>query len=176
MPGATTPPGGCAPRVAGGARACLAGCRTRLPTLFTCRIYPRPFLLRYRALNRDGRVCYSQGRGMPVFDAQGQLCRIVGNNIDVTAARAGAERLEKQDYLLRKAGTLLNFGSWDGDLPRTPSSGRKGRTLVVPATGPNASLARCTASTFTPTTPNGPCSATSACGAKKAPSKANTAS
>jgi PAS domain S-box-containing protein len=76
----------------------------------------QPFQFEYRALTTEGQLRHVQGRGVPVLDTQGRLLRMVGNNVNVTDEKRSAALLEKQEYLLREAESLLNFGSWEWDI------------------------------------------------------------
>jgi PAS domain S-box-containing protein len=78
---------------------------------------PAPFEFEYRITDAQGQPRTLAGRGVPLFDDAGQLLRLVGNTRDVTDEKEAAERVRKQEWLLREAEDLLRFGSWEWDLP-----------------------------------------------------------
>lgn len=60
--------------------------------------HPRPFILEFRLLTRQGKVRHIRGQGNVILDEQGQPLRMIGTNIDMTEVRnlAGALHEEKE--------------------------------------------------------------------------------
>lgn len=60
--------------------------------------HPRPFILEFRLLTRQGKVRHIRGQGNVILDEQGQPLRMIGTNIDMTEVRnlTGALHEEKE--------------------------------------------------------------------------------
>ncbi|MGN7974819.1 diguanylate cyclase [Serratia sp. 22264] len=60
--------------------------------------HPRPFILEFRLLTRQGKVRHIRGQGNVILDEQGLPLRMIGTNIDMTEVRnlAGALHEEKE--------------------------------------------------------------------------------
>ena len=71
------------------------------------------FTMRFRTPSGQERQLVGRATKLT---ADGVTPRIVGATVDVTEEKTAAERLKKQEYLLREAENLLNFGSWEWDI------------------------------------------------------------
>lgn len=78
--------------------------------------HPEPVEFKHRIRRPDGQTRVLSGQAVPQTDARSRVVGLVGSVRDVTEQEAAAERLEKQEYLLREAETLLNFGSWEWNI------------------------------------------------------------
>ncbi len=72
-----------------------------------------PFGFEYRITDAHGRARLLAGRGVPLFDENGRLSRLVGNTRDVTEEKQAAEALKKTEVLLSEAEASLAMGTWD---------------------------------------------------------------
>ncbi|HEY9625996.1 MAG TPA: PAS domain S-box protein [Coleofasciculaceae cyanobacterium] len=63
-----------------------------------------------RVLRPDGTVRYVELRGEPIFDAQGNLLRIVGTTLDITDRKQIEEALRQSEQLFRGAFATSAFG------------------------------------------------------------------
>lgn len=57
---------------------------------------PRPFILEFRLLTREGKVRHIRGQGNVILDAQGKALRMIGTNIDMTEVRNLTEALHQE--------------------------------------------------------------------------------
>jgi PAS domain S-box-containing protein len=56
---------------------------------------PRPFVLEFRLLTRQGEVRHIRGQGNVILDGQGKALRMIGTNIDMTEVRNLTEALHQ---------------------------------------------------------------------------------
>lgn len=70
----------------------------------------------YRVIHPDGSVCWLISRGMPVFDANGQLARYIGTIIDITARKQIELELIANRKRLGHALDAARAGVWEWDL------------------------------------------------------------
>jgi diguanylate cyclase (GGDEF)-like protein/PAS domain S-box-containing protein len=57
---------------------------------------PRPFVLEFRLLTRQGEVRHIRGQGNVILDGQGKALRMIGTNIDMTEVRNLTEALHQE--------------------------------------------------------------------------------
>ncbi|CAI1204667.1 Cyclic di-GMP phosphodiesterase Gmr [Serratia proteamaculans] len=57
---------------------------------------PRPFILEFRLLTREGKVRHIRGQGNVILDTQGKPLRMIGTNIDMTEVRNLTEALHQE--------------------------------------------------------------------------------
>jgi PAS domain S-box-containing protein len=64
----------------------------------------------YRIVRPDGSVRWVMDRGVPVYDAEGRLIRLLGANVDITETREAAERLRELQSQVLHASRLSAMG------------------------------------------------------------------
>ncbi|CAI0715594.1 diguanylate cyclase [Serratia quinivorans] len=57
---------------------------------------PRPFILEFRLLTRQGEVRHIRGQGNVILDGEGKALRMIGTNIDMTEVRNLTEALHQE--------------------------------------------------------------------------------
>ncbi|CAI1039372.1 diguanylate cyclase [Serratia grimesii] len=57
---------------------------------------PRPFILEFRLLTRQGKIRHIRGQGNVILDSQGRPLRMIGTNIDMTEVRNLTEALHQE--------------------------------------------------------------------------------
>ena len=64
----------------------------------------------YRILRPDGSVRWVVDRGLPIYDADGRLVRLLGANVDITESREAHERLRELQAQVLHASRLSAMG------------------------------------------------------------------
>ena len=75
-----------------------------------------PFDLEFRFHHSSGQVRWMSVRGLGIHDDRGDLVRVIGVNIDITARKKMEEALRNSERDLRHAQSVAQTGSWRLDM------------------------------------------------------------
>ncbi|MDZ4798441.1 MAG: PAS domain S-box protein [Bryobacteraceae bacterium] len=75
-----------------------------------------PYECEYRAVHPDGRIEWILGKGHVVRDESGDVKRLIGVALDVTARREADQALRESEERLRMAKEAAELGIWEWDI------------------------------------------------------------
>ena len=70
----------------------------------------------FRIVRPDGAICWIAARGEVICDQKGRPRRLIGSNFDITAQRAGEERLRRSLDIIALAIEAGETGVWTSDI------------------------------------------------------------
>ncbi|WAL62018.1 PAS domain S-box protein [Thermocoleostomius sinensis] len=69
-----------------------------------------PYTLDLRIVHPDGTIRYLDSRGEPLFNAQGQVMKLIGTSLDITHRKRTEQALQEREAMLRAIGDNLPKG------------------------------------------------------------------
>ena len=71
-----------------------------------------PYTIELRHFHPDGSCRYQEGRGEPVFDAEGRVIRLIGTAMDITDRKWAEAKIRQSEEQLRLSLEFTGIGAW----------------------------------------------------------------